>query len=74
MQVILVGHSAGGLNVTDATYKFPKKVSLAVYVAATMLKKGMLNEQDVKDVSLFISRFHRPRHLQLCVLMTTSMQ
>ncbi|XP_071934360.1 methylesterase 17-like [Coffea arabica] len=48
-QVILVGHSAGGLNVTDATYKFPKKVSLAVYVAATMLKKGMLNEQDVKD-------------------------
>lgn len=48
-QVILVGHSAGGLNVTDATYKFPKKISLAVYVAATMLKNGMLNEQDAKD-------------------------
>uniref|UniRef100_A0A2N9EUS0 AB hydrolase-1 domain-containing protein n=1 Tax=Fagus sylvatica TaxID=28930 RepID=A0A2N9EUS0_FAGSY len=42
-QVILVGHSAGGLSVTQATHKFPKKIRLAVYVAATMLKLGNLN-------------------------------
>ncbi|KAL3524078.1 hypothetical protein ACH5RR_016912 [Cinchona calisaya] len=48
-QVILVGHSAGGLNVTDAIYKFPKKISLVVYIAATMLKKGFVDDQDVKD-------------------------
>lgn len=55
-QVILVGHSAGGLNVTDATYKFPNKISLVVYLAATMLKSGFLTEEDVKDVSfLFLS-------------------
>lgn len=52
MQVILVGHSAGGLSVTDATRKFPNKIRLAVYVAATMLKGGFLTEQDIKDVSL----------------------
>lgn len=55
MQVILVGHSAGGLNATDATYKFSKKISLVVYIAATMLKEGFVDEQDVKDVSLTIS-------------------
>lgn len=48
-KVILVGHSAGGLNITDAAYKFPNKVSLVIYVAATMLKSGYLTEQDVKD-------------------------
>lgn len=48
-QVILVGHSAGGLSVTDATRKFPNKISLAVYIAATMLKYGFLTEQDTKD-------------------------
>ncbi|KAD5961413.1 hypothetical protein E3N88_12886 [Mikania micrantha] len=48
-QVILVGHSAGGLSVTDATHKFSKKISLAVYVAAAMLKNGFLTQQDVKD-------------------------
>lgn len=49
--VVLVGHSAGGLSVTDATRKFPEKISLAVYIAATMLKNGFLTQQDVKDVS-----------------------
>ncbi|KAI3778066.1 hypothetical protein L2E82_07064 [Cichorium intybus] len=48
-KVILVGHSAGGLSVTQATRKFPNKISLAVYVAATMLKNGLLTEQDIKD-------------------------
>ncbi|GKD78705.1 methylesterase 17-like protein [Tanacetum coccineum] len=50
--VILVGHSAGGLSVTQATLKFPNKISVAVYVAGTMLKNGLLTEQDIKDVSL----------------------
>ncbi|KAI3735059.1 hypothetical protein L6452_14546 [Arctium lappa] len=48
-KVILVGHSAGGLSVTQATLKFPDKISVAVYVAGTMLKNGLLTEQDVKD-------------------------
>ncbi|KAJ4834196.1 Methylesterase 17 [Turnera subulata] len=48
-QVILVGHSAGGLSVTQATQKFAKKVSLAIYLAATMLKLGFWNDEDVKD-------------------------
>jgi predicted alpha/beta hydrolase family esterase len=49
-QVILVGHSAGGLSVTQATHKFANKIRLAVYVAATMLKLGCLTDEDVKDV------------------------
>ncbi|XP_019184407.1 PREDICTED: methylesterase 17-like [Ipomoea nil] len=48
-QVILVGHSAGGLSVTDASHKFPQKISLAIYVSATMLKTGFNSEQDIKD-------------------------
>jgi pimeloyl-ACP methyl ester carboxylesterase len=48
-KVILVGHSAGGLSLTDATHKFGKKIRLAVYLAATMLKTGFCSEQDVKD-------------------------
>lgn len=51
MQVILVGHSAGGLSLTDAIHKFAKKISLAVYVAATMLKTGYVTKEDIKDVS-----------------------
>lgn len=52
-----MGHSAGGLSVTQATHKFPNKISLAVYVAATMLKNGVLTEQDIKDVS--VDTIHR---------------
>ncbi|CAH8339212.1 unnamed protein product [Eruca vesicaria subsp. sativa] len=48
-QVILVGHSAGGLSVTNSIYKFPKKISLAVYIAATMLKLGFQTDEDLKD-------------------------
>lgn len=48
-QVILVGHSAGGLSVTSSIHKFPKKISLAVYIAATMLKLGFQTDEDLKD-------------------------
>lgn len=48
-QVILVGHSAGGLSVTAATHKFAKKISMTVYVAATMLQEGYMTPQDLKD-------------------------
>ncbi|KAJ0558698.1 putative carboxylesterase [Helianthus annuus] len=56
-QVVLVGHSAGGLSLTDASHKFPKKIALAVYVAATMLKHGFSTEQDVKDGVPDVSEF-----------------
>ncbi|XP_057776764.1 methylesterase 17 [Salvia miltiorrhiza] len=49
-QVILVGHSAGGLSLSDAIQRFgKKKIKLAVFVAATMLKSGYLTDQDIKD-------------------------
>ncbi|KAL2558321.1 Methylesterase 17 [Forsythia ovata] len=56
-KVILVGHSAGGLSLTDAIHKFAKKVSLAVYVAATMLKMGFVTEDDIKDGVPDLSEF-----------------
>lgn len=49
-QVILVGHSAGGLSVTSAIHRFPKKICLAVYVGASMLEFGFQTDQDLKDV------------------------
>ncbi|GMH16692.1 hypothetical protein Nepgr_018533, partial [Nepenthes gracilis] len=48
-KVILDGHSAGGLSVTEATYWFPDKIHAAVYVAATMLQHGFSTPQDVID-------------------------
>ncbi|CAJ2641751.1 unnamed protein product [Trifolium pratense] len=56
-QVILVGHSAGGLSITQACHKFPNKVSLAVYVAATMLKFGYTTDEDLKDGVPDLSEF-----------------
>lgn len=56
-KVILVGHSAGGLSITDATHKFANKISLAIYIAATMLQNGFLTDQDVKDGVPDISEF-----------------
>lgn len=56
-KVILVGHSAGGLSLTDITHKFANKISLAIYIAATMLKTGFLNEQDIKDGVPDLSEF-----------------
>ncbi|KAG5558183.1 hypothetical protein RHGRI_008190 [Rhododendron griersonianum] len=59
-KVILVGHSAGGLSLTDATHKFGKKISFAVYLGATMLKTGVCNEQDIKDGVPNLSEFGDP--------------
>ncbi|KDP21626.1 hypothetical protein JCGZ_03297 [Jatropha curcas] len=56
-QVIMVGHSAGGLSVTQASLKFAKKIRLAVYLGATMLKLGFWTDQDIQhgvpDLSSF---------------------
>ncbi|KAH9767606.1 methylesterase 17 [Citrus sinensis] len=49
-KVILVGHSAGGLSITQASHKFGNKIRLAVYLAATMLKLGFCTDEDVKDL------------------------
>ncbi|KAK9283985.1 hypothetical protein L1049_012243 [Liquidambar formosana] len=56
-QVILVGHSAGGLSVTQASHMFAKKIRLAVYVGATMLRSGFCTEQDAKDGVPDLSEF-----------------
>ncbi|KAA8543640.1 hypothetical protein F0562_021614 [Nyssa sinensis] len=56
-KVILVGHSAGGVSVTYATYKFTEKIQVAVYVAAPMLKQGFSTEQDIKDGTPDLSEY-----------------
>ncbi|KAI3994154.1 hypothetical protein MKX01_012411 [Papaver californicum] len=48
-KIILVGHSAGGLSLTHAILKFGKKIHLAIFIAATMLRLGFWTEQDVQD-------------------------
>ncbi|CAA2976407.1 Hypothetical predicted protein, partial [Olea europaea subsp. europaea] len=35
-KVVLVGHSLGGLNLAFAMEKYPEKISVAVFLAATM--------------------------------------
>lgn len=37
-KVILVGHSAGGLNLTASLYKYPEKIQVAVYVVGQMIR------------------------------------
>lgn len=56
-KVILVGHSAGGISVTEAIHKFPEKIQAAVYVGATMLKFGYHSLQDLKDGTPDLSEF-----------------
>ncbi|XP_011041773.1 PREDICTED: methylesterase 17-like [Populus euphratica] len=56
-KVILVGHSAGGLSLTDAIHRFPKKIHLAIYVAANMLKHGFSSDQDFKDGDPDVSEY-----------------
>ncbi|XP_021737911.1 methylesterase 17-like isoform X1 [Chenopodium quinoa] len=56
-KVILVGHSAGGISVTEAIHKFPEKIEAAVYVGATMLKLGFHSDQDVKDGAPDLSEY-----------------
>ncbi|XVF07280.1 hypothetical protein REPUB_Repub06bG0124800 [Reevesia pubescens] len=48
-KVILVGHSAGGLSLTYAIHRFAKKIHMAIYVAANMLKHGFVSPQDYED-------------------------
>lgn len=48
-QVILVGHSAGGLSVTQATHMFSNKIRLAIYIGATMLRSGYWTDLDIKQ-------------------------
>lgn len=56
-QVILVGHSAGGLSVTQASHKFAKKIRLAVYLGATMLRNGFWTDEDAKNGVPDLSEF-----------------
>ncbi|CAL1392690.1 unnamed protein product [Linum trigynum] len=56
-QVLVVGHSAGGLSVTEASHKFPSKIRVAVYLAATMLRLGFCTDRDVLDGTPDLSRY-----------------
>ncbi|XP_066162452.1 methylesterase 17 isoform X1 [Oryza sativa Japonica Group] len=48
-QVILIGHSAGGLSVVHAMHLFGDRIKQAIFIAATMLQFGYQTEQDIKD-------------------------
>ncbi|KAH0460773.1 hypothetical protein IEQ34_008348 [Dendrobium chrysotoxum] len=48
-KVILVGHSAGGLNLSHSLINFGDKIEAAIFIAATMLPSGFCTEEDVKD-------------------------
>ncbi|EOY34714.1 Methyl esterase 17-like protein isoform 2 [Theobroma cacao] len=48
-QVILVGHSAGGLSLMYAIHRLANKIHMAIYVAAHMLRHGFVSDQDYKD-------------------------
>ncbi|GMN23329.1 hypothetical protein TIFTF001_000087 [Ficus carica] len=57
-KVILVGHSAGGLSLTDVIHsRFAEKIHVAVYVAANMLKYGFCTDQDFKDAAPDLSEY-----------------
>lgn len=56
-KVILVGHSAGGLSLTDAIHRFAKKIRVAIYVAANMLRHGFSTDQDIKDGEPDVSEY-----------------
>ncbi|XP_022744217.1 methylesterase 17-like [Durio zibethinus] len=56
-KVILVGHSAGGLSLTYAIHRFAKKIRMAIYVAANMLKHGFVTPQDYKDADPDLSMY-----------------
>lgn len=49
-KVILVSHSVGGGSMTAAMCRCPSKVSMAVYVAAAMVKPGTMVPPVLKDV------------------------
>ena len=51
-KVILMGHSAGGMSLTDTIYRFGKmgSIQMVIYVAATMLKHRFSTDQNVQDV------------------------
>ncbi|MBA0881206.1 hypothetical protein Goshw_012215 [Gossypium schwendimanii] len=51
-KVILVEHSAGGMSLTYAIHRFSKKIRMAIYVAATMLKHGFVTPQDYEHTSI----------------------
>ncbi|CAB4312336.1 unnamed protein product [Prunus armeniaca] len=56
-KVVLVGHSVGGMSLTDAIHRFANKIRMAIYVAATMLEHGFSTPQDFKDGKPDLSAF-----------------
>lgn len=47
--VVLVGHSAGGLSLTHVMHEFPEKIEVAIFIAASMLPFGFLSQEEIKD-------------------------
>ncbi|KAJ0039483.1 hypothetical protein Pint_28139 [Pistacia integerrima] len=57
-RVILVGHSIGGLSISDAMERFPEKVSVAVFCADFMPNPDLSLTtlvEEVQDLSLSLS-------------------
>ncbi|XP_027337776.1 salicylic acid-binding protein 2-like [Abrus precatorius] len=61
-KVILVGHSLGGLSVSIAMEKYPQKISVAVFVTATVVSQNLnypafLKEQTRRLGSIFSKQY-----------------
>ncbi|RDY00975.1 Salicylic acid-binding protein 2, partial [Mucuna pruriens] len=49
-KVILVGHSLGGLSVSIAMEKYPKKISVAVFLTATVVSQNLTYSAYLQEV------------------------
>lgn len=57
-KVILVGHSIGGGSVTEALCKFTDKISMAIYLAASMVQPGSIPSPHLSNVSVTLLLTH----------------
>ena len=81
-RVVLVGHSLGGLAISQAMEKFPEKVSVAVFVTASMpgptLNISTLNQEvlhtyyfSFTEIYLLIKRGRLPLFLTFSLVSTS---
>lgn len=59
VQVILVGHSYGGLSVARVAERYPDKIHVAVYIAAPMLCSDQSYSDIHEEVSQIVLKFRQ---------------
>jgi len=59
-KVILVGHSLGGLSVSIAMEKYPKKISVAVFISAAVVTQNLTFLAFLQEVLLSLVTYFQP--------------